>query len=157
MIRPIVFNSLIAALLTVSIGWKAAVKPENPAEVQGAIQNFLVHQHFDVHVTDESLEYTSVIDAQSHGCRLRVTRISPLGHETGLIRKANASGNRVFYVFRGAVYREQPVRLTLTNYLWFRFLRELGLVSRVPPVLAVVTSCDAEQLPWSTIDTLQPT
>jgi hypothetical protein len=30
------------------------------------------------------------------------------------------------------------------------------LVSRVPPVLAVVTSCDAEQLPWSALGSQEP-
>jgi hypothetical protein len=156
MMRPTVFNGLIIVLLTLTIGWKAAAKPENPAEVQTAIQNFLVRQHFKISVSGESLEYTAVIDAQANGCHLRVVRVSPLGHEVTLVRQANASGDRIFFVFRGAVYREQPVRLTLANYLWFRFLRELGLASRVPPVLAVVTSCDAEQLPWNTIDALQP-
>jgi hypothetical protein len=41
--------------------------------------------------------------------------------------------------------------------LWRQgFLRELRLVSRVPPVLAVTTSCEAEQLPWHTLGSLEP-
>jgi hypothetical protein len=157
MMRHIGFNWLVIVLLALSIAWKVAVKPEDPNEVQAAIQNFLVQQHFDISVSGESLEYTAVIDARAHGCHLRVIRISPLGHEVNLVRKANASDDQIFYVFRGVVYREQPVGLTLANYLWFRFLRELGLVTRVPPVLAVVTSCVAEQLPWNTVGELQPT
>ena|SRR5215469_14833098 len=156
MMQPFVAKCSLVVLLALTIGWKAAVKPENPAEVQTAVQDFLTRQHFEVSVSGESLEYTAVIDAWAHGCHLRVVRISPLGHEVNLVRKSNASGDRIFYVFRGVVYHEQPVRLTLANYLWFRFVRELGLASRVPPVLAVVTSCDAEQLPWSTVSVLQP-
>jgi hypothetical protein len=144
-------------MLPLTIAWKVAVKPENPVEVQNAIVEFLTEQQFDVSVTDESMEYMSIISARSPSCQLRVARISPLGHEADLVRQVTAASARIFYVFRGNVYREQPVRLTLMNYLWFRFLRELGLASRVPPVLAVTASCDAEQLPWSALRSQQPT
>jgi hypothetical protein len=144
-------------LLPLTIGWKVAAKPENPAEIQNAIVEFLTKQQFDVSVTDEKLEYMAVIEARSGSCHLRVARISPLGHETNLVRQAHDASDRRFYVFRGAVYHEQPVRLTIASYIGFRFMRELGLVSRVPPVLAVVTSCDAEQLPWSALGSQEPT
>jgi hypothetical protein len=103
------------------------------------------------------MEYMGIIDARSRSCQLRVARVSPLGHQADLVRRASATSDRTFYVFRGTVYPEQPVRLTVASYLWFRFLRELGLVSRVPPVLAVVTSCDAEQLPWNALGSQGPT
>jgi hypothetical protein len=143
-------------LLPLTIGWKMAVKPENPLEIQNAIVEFLTKQKFDVTVTGEGLEYMAIIDARSHSCQLRVTRISPLGHQADLVRQASAASDHTFYLFRGTVYAEQPVRLTVASYFWFRFLRELGLVSRVPPVLAVATSCDAEQLPWSALGSQGP-
>ena len=147
---------VIIILLPLTVGWKAAVKPENPVEIQNAIVAFLTKQEFDVSVTDESMEYMGIIDARSRSCQLRVARVSPLGHEADLVSRASATSNHTFFVFRGTVYPEQPIRLTVASYLWFRFLRELGLVSRVPPVLAVVTSCDAEQLPWSALGSLGP-
>ena len=147
---------LVIMLLPLTIGWKAAGKPENPVEIQNAIVEFLNKQQFDVGVTDESMEYMSIIEARSRSCQLRVARVSPLGHEADLVRQGNATSDRTFYVFRGTVYPVQPVRLTVASYLWFRFLRELGLVSRVPPVLAVVASCDAEQLPWSALGSQGP-
>jgi hypothetical protein len=147
---------VIIILLSLTVGWKAAVKPENPVEIQNAIVEFLTKQEFDVSVTDESMEYTGIIDARSRSCQLRVARVSPLGHEADLVSRASAPSNHTFFVFRGTVYPEQPIRLTVASYLWFRFLRELGLVSRVPPVLAVVTSCDAEQLPWSALGSQGP-
>ncbi|MCA1453152.1 hypothetical protein I6F35_07945 [Bradyrhizobium sp. BRP22] len=39
---------------------------------------------------------------------------------------------------------------TVLDYLWTRFLRELGLVRHISPVISVAesSSCDAERLPW---------
>ena len=147
----------VIVLLPLTIGWKAVGKPENPVEIQNSIVEFLTKQQFDVSVMDETMEYMGIIGARSRSCQLRVATVSPLGHEADLVRQASTTSDRTFYVFRGTVYREQPVRLTVASYLWFRFLRELGLVSRVPPVLAVVTSCDAEQLPWTALGSQEPT
>jgi len=146
----------VIVLLPLTIGWKAVGKPENPIEIQNSIVEFLTKQQFEASVSDENMEYMSIINARSRSCQLRVARVSPLGHEADLVRQASAASDRTFYVFRGTVYPEQPVRLTVASYLWFRFLRELGLVSRVSPVLAVVTSCDAEQLPWSALGSQGP-
>ena len=88
---------------------------------------------------------------------MRVARISPLGHEADLIRRLNEPNGRTYYVFRRVVYADQPVYLTVVNYIGFRFLRELGFVARVPPVLAVVASCEADKLPWSMLRSLEPT
>jgi hypothetical protein len=141
----------VIILLPLTIGWKLAVKPEDPIEIQNAIVEFLTKQEFDVRLTEKSVEYMGVIEARSPWCHLRVARVSPLGHETTLIRHESAGTDRIFYVFRGTVYPEQPVRLTIASYLWFRFVRELGLVRRIPSVLAVASSCDAERLPWSAL------
>jgi hypothetical protein len=146
----------IIILLPITIAWKLAVKPENPTETQDAIVEFLAKQQFDVTITNESMEYMAIVEASSGACRLRVEKVSPLGHEIDLVRQSGASGEHIFYVFRGAVYAQQPVRLTVANYLWFRFLRELGLVSRIPPVLAVISSCETEGLPWSALRAQEP-
>jgi hypothetical protein len=151
------FRSLLILLLALTIGWKIAAKPENPTEIQNAIVEFLTKQNFDVSVTGDKMEYMAVIEARSHDCHLRLARISPLGHETNLVRLLHDASGREFYVFRGTIYHEQPVRLTTASYIGFRFLRELGLVTRVPPVLAVVSSCNAEQLPWIALSSQEPT
>ena len=108
-------------------------------------------------MTDESIENMPVIGARNETCHLRIARVSPLGHEAELVRRASAANDRIFYVFRGVEYQEQPVRRTLANYFWFRFLRELGLVSRIPPVFAVMTSCRSEQIPWAEMGAQEPT
>jgi hypothetical protein len=150
------FKWFMVILLPLTISWKVAVKPENPVETKDAIVEFFTKQQFEVTVTDESMEYMAIIEASLGSCHLRVARVSPLGHEADLIHQARAASDRTFFVFRGTVYAQQPVRVTVASYLWFRFLRELGLVSRVPPVLAVISSCDAELLPWRTLGSQEP-
>ena len=139
----------IVALLLLTTGWKLVIKPENPAEVEGAIIKFLGNYHFEATLTDKSMEHTSVISATSDSCHLWVATVSALGHETDLVRRIGAATDSISYVFRGTVYSEQPVIRTVVSYLWFRFLRELGLVPRIPPVIAVVSSCGVEELPWN--------
>lgn len=143
-------------MLPLTIAWKVAIKPEDPADVKNAIVEFLAAHKFAVRISDDGMEYMGIIRATSPSCELRVARISPLGHEADLVRQVTAAGDHTFYLFRGKVYQEQPVRLTVMNYLWYRFLRELGIVRCVPPVLAVMSSCDAERLPWSALRAQQP-
>ena len=148
---------LLVVLVPMTICWKIMNKPENPGETQDAVSKFLKDQKFDVRVTEESIEDMPIIEASRGSCHLRIARVSPLGHEAELVRRTSKPGEQVFYVFRGADYSKQPIGQTLANYFWFRFLRELGLVSRVPPVFAVMTSCVAEHLPWSQMGAQEPT
>jgi hypothetical protein len=146
----------ILILLPLTIAWKLAVKRENPIEIQNAIVEFLANQQFDVTVTNETTYYMPIIEASSASCSLRVMRVSPLGAEANFVHSFGGSTDRIFFVFRRSVYTEQPVRLTTASYLWFRFLFKLGLVSRTPPVIAVASSCNAEQLPWSVLRAQDP-
>jgi len=146
----------ILILLPLTIAWKLAVKRENPIEIQNAIVEFLANQQFDVTVTKETMYYMPIIEASSASCRLRVMRVSPLGDEANVVHSFGHSADHIFFVFRRSVYTQQPVLLTRASYLWFRFLLELGLVSRIPPVIAVASSCNAEQLPWSVLRAQDP-
>ncbi|WP_407180086.1 hypothetical protein [Bradyrhizobium sp. STM 3562] len=140
---------LVILVLLPTIAWKFAIKPGTPTDISNAILKFLDDHQFEASVTDKSVESTGIIEATSDSCHLWVARVSPLGFETDLVRRIVASNDHISYVFRGTVYNEQPVNLTTATYLWSRFLRELGLVKQIPPVIAVVSSCNAEHLPWS--------
>jgi hypothetical protein len=146
----------ILILLPLTIAWKLAVKQENPIEIQNAIVEFLANQQFDVTVTNETTYSMPIIEASSASCSLRVLRVSPLGDEASVVHSFGGSTDHIFFVFRRSVYTQQPVWLTRTSYLWFRFLVELGFVSRIPPVIAVASSCNAEQLPWSVLRAQDP-
>lgn len=156
MTYPPLLKWWLILMLPLTIAWKVAVKADDPADIQNAIVEFLTVQNFSVRISDDGMEYMGIIQATSPSCELRVVRISPLGHEAELVRRVTAAGDRTFYLFRGRIYQEQPVRVTVMNYLWYRFLQELGVARRVPPVLAVMSSCDAEHLPWSTLRNQQP-
>jgi hypothetical protein len=157
MMRSSALKWLIVLVLIPTMGWKIVLKPEDPSETHDAIVKFLKDQKFDVRTTSESIENMPIIEGKNEACHLRIAKVSPFGHETELVRRTNAANDRIFYVFRGVEYQKQPIRRTLANYFWFRFLRELGLVSRIPPVFAVMTSCGSEQIPWAEMGAQEPT
>ena len=140
---------LLFAILT--IAWKATIIPENPNYLSAALVEFLGQHQFETFVTDRSLEDAQIVEATSDKCHLWAARVSPLGYEADLVRRISDATGRISFIFRGHVYAEQPTLLTVASFLWFRFLRELGLISRVPPVIAVVSSCDVTQLPWERV------
>jgi hypothetical protein len=142
----------LVPLLVLTLGWKLAFRPaDNPNQVNDAIVEFLDQHRFSVVVTADIINEMHVIGASSDDCRLLVAKILPLRDSIDQVQYLTKTTDRTFVVFRGMTYNKQPVLLTIVNYLWFRLLLSLGLVSQIPPVLAVVSSCDAEQLPWSVL------
>jgi hypothetical protein len=143
-------------VLSLTIGWKIAIKPDNQDYLTENLVKFLERNHFDVVVTDELVNYMPIIRATSASCDLQIARLTPDGSNRDLIGHLTAGTDRSFIVFRGAVYTRQPISWTVFNYLWSRFLRELGLIRRVTPIIAVAanTSCNAENLPWRELQDL---
>jgi hypothetical protein len=139
----------LVLLLPLTLCWKLAValKPNEPTKADPIVE-FLAQHQFSVVVGEEILYGSPVITASSGECRLLVAKISPLGDSIDEVQSLATKTDRTFIVFRGSIYNTQPLLLTFLNYVWFRSLSRLGLVSHIPPVLAVVSSCDAEQLPW---------
>jgi len=145
-----VFRWFIAGVLLLTIGWKVAIQPDDPNYLKEDLIKFLERNHFNVVVTDEMVNYTPIIQATTASCRLQIGRLTPDGSNRDLIRHIAAGTDRSFVVFRGTVYAQQPVLWTVLNYLWPRFLRELGLIRHITPVINVAadSSCNAERLPW---------
>jgi hypothetical protein len=143
------FRWSLAVLLPLTLGWKFAVRPSDTNKVQYAIVDFLAQHQFTVVGSTKMILDIQTIEASSGACRLLVRNISPYGVDTELFQHLGAPIGRTFFVFRGAISSQQPVFRTVIYHLWFRLLGSLGLVSHIPPVLAVVSSCEAEQLPWS--------
>jgi hypothetical protein len=79
-----------------------------------------------------------------------VMEIAPDGWQRDLVRDRAQATDRVFFIFRGKVYPDQPTWLTAADGLWSRQLQRLGLHQDVTPVVAVIASelCNAEKLPW---------
>jgi hypothetical protein len=145
------FRWSIAGVLLLTIGWKIVIQPDDQYHPKEDLIKFFERNHFNVVVTDEVVNvYTPIIRATTASCDLRIARLTPDGSNRDLIRHLAAGTDRSFIVFRGTVYAQQPVLWTVLNYLWSRFLRELGLIEHITPVISVAvnSSCNAEQLPW---------
>ena len=146
----------VLLLLPLTLGWKLAVGPGSSNELkekdaQVEVAEFLVRQHFSVAVSDKIEEGQPVIRATSGVCRILVAKSPAMGWDRDLMRRNTTAADRVFVVFRGKVYAEQPTWLTVLDSLRARFWRELGLKSQPALVFAVIatTSCEAERLPWN--------
>jgi hypothetical protein len=120
-------------------------------DVQQKVIEFLVRQHFTVALSDQPSEGKPMIRAGAGMCRILVASSNPMAWDRDIIRHNATVADRVFVVFRGRTYKEQPTWLTVPDFLWSRFQRELGLRVRSAPVLVVIATanCDAERLPWS--------
>ena len=144
-------------MLLLALGWKIAVQPDDESYLKDDLIKFLERNHFIAIVTNEIVIDTPIIQATTASCHLQVGRLAPDGSNQDLIRHLAAGADRSFIVFRGAVYTQQPIFWTVLNYLWSRFLRELGLTRHIIPVIAVAadSSCDAENLPWRELQDTQ--
>lgn len=140
----------IAILVPLTLAWKIAIPPYNPDDLKGELVEFFERNGFDVVVTDELVNYVPIIHATTDSCHLLVASLTPDGSNRDLIRSLSGDTDRQFVVFRGEIYTQQPVFWTVVHYLSSRFLRELGLIRDITPVIAVGanSSCDADRLPW---------
>jgi hypothetical protein len=137
-------------VLLLTIGWKVTVQPDSENYVIEDLAEFFQRHHFDVVVDDDVVKNTPILRATTSSCNLQVAQLNPDGSNRDLIRHIVAGADRSFVVFRGKVYAQQPILWTVLNYLWSRFLRELGLIRHITPLFAVAvnSSCYAERLPW---------
>ena len=147
--------AFLLLLLVLTLGWKLAVRPGGAGvperEVQRWVAEFLVRQRFAVVGTPTLDEGQPMLRAQAGPCRILVVSSPSLGWDRDLVRRQANPADHVFVVFRGRVYGEQPTFLTVSDFLWARFRRELGFNAQAAPVLAVIATdtCDAERLPWN--------
>ena len=150
---------IVVVLLSLTMAWKVAARStggEQPTErnTQVAVAEFLVRQHFSVSMSERVEEGKPAILANSGSCRMLVINSPALGWDRDLIQRYVNAEDRVFVVFRGRIYSDQPTFRTVFDGLWTRFRRELGFRAWPNPVIAVVArmSCDAERLPWNQMD-----
>ena len=150
---------VLLVLLALTLGWKVVARSnvgERPAErnIQVAVAEFLVRQHFEVSMSERFEEGKPAVAASSGSCRMLVAKSPALGWDRDLIRRYAEAEDRIFVVFRGRIYADQPTFLTVFDALSSRLRRELGFGVSPHPVLAVVArmNCDAEQLPWEQLD-----
>jgi hypothetical protein len=155
-----VLRWFLLILLVITLGWKVvAVQPDDysgfekkEADGKRKIAEFLVHQHFTAFVPEETITDLPVVRATAGPCRMLVIKSSYDGSDHDRIVRGYASAtDTVFVVFGGRIYAEQPTLLTVSDFLWARFRRQLGLRVEARTVLVVIAtkSCEAERLPWN--------
>ena len=155
------FKSLLALLLVLSLGSKWAlsvyarpvVVGQEERAAEDAVAKFLVRNHFDVVSAGNVTFGMQIVEATAGLCRLRVVLSASRGWHRDLIRSMTKPGERTFVVFRGNVYSEQPMVLTVFDFLQYKLLTKLGIGAHANPVMTVMAepSCGAEELAWSEI------
>jgi len=139
----------LVVLLPLTVGWKLTMPSDNSDEVNNSIVEFLKRNQFSAVVTRE-VDETYVVSGRSADCRLFVTKVLPLGKARDQVQHLASPSDRTFVVYRGKIFGEQPRLRTIVDFFLSKFLSAVRVISEVPPVLAVVSSCDAAtQLPWN--------
>ena len=148
---------VLLLLLPITLGVKLVVRPSaelgelSDKQIQLRVAEFLFRQHFTVVSSEKIEEGRPIIQASAGACRVVVAKSPAIGSDRDVIRRLATATDRVFAVYRGKVYVDQPTWLTVSDYLWARLQRELGLNAQAAPVLAVIAglNCGAEQLSWN--------
>jgi hypothetical protein len=150
---------ILLLFLSLTLAWKViarATPHEQPTDrhIQVRLAEFLVGQHFSVSMMERAEQGKPAVTASSGSCRMLVIRSPALGWDRDLIRRYADAEDRVFVVYRGRTYSDQPTFRTVVDTLWSRFQRELGFTASPSPVFAVVarTGCEADRLPWDKFD-----
>jgi hypothetical protein len=140
--------------LPLTLGLKLVVRPDrsvaSESDVQQKVAEFFRRQHFTVALSDRMGEGQYMLHASAGPCRVLVAKSDPMAWDSAAIRQKATDGDRVFVVFRGRTYEDQPTWLTVPYFLWSRFERELGMRAEAAPLLSVIATagCGAELLPW---------
>jgi hypothetical protein len=147
--------SLLILALTLTLGSKLIARSDLRApgekDVRRTVAEFLARQRFTVALPDRASEGRYMIRASAGPCRILVANSDPIAWDSDAIRRSATAADRVFVVFRGRTYEDQPTWLTVPYFLWSRLQREFGLPAQTAPLLSVIAtaSCGAERLPWS--------
>jgi hypothetical protein len=140
----------LAVALPLTLAWKASVRADDASYLEGDIAAFLADQKFEATASQSYVDHFPIILAERPGCRLAIMKASYYGADRDTVRSLTPPAWHLIFVYRGAVYAEQPVWLIVADQIWARFLHSLRLVEHAPPVLAVAAAaeCQAESLPW---------
>ena len=144
--------SLLGLLIAVTLGlkWTGHVSEPNQKDVPLRVAEFLARQHFTVIRSADAKDGEPTVRATAPTCRMLVIKSPVLGWDQDTVRRLATAADRILVVFRGKIYEDPPSWLVVSDFLWSRLRRELGLKYESNPVFTVIatTSCEAERLPW---------
>lgn len=148
------FKFLLSATLVFTLGCKLLLRPaasgEGAMSPQSQLAEFLTRQHFSVSVVEHPADGQPSVVASTGVCRISAFRSPAMGSDRDLVRRLALPTDEVFVVYRGKIYNEQPTWLTVSDFLWARALRELGISSTERAVYAIISpkNCSVSRLPW---------
>ena len=61
------FKWSIVFIILLSIAWKIAIPPDNPDDLKDDLIEFFEHNHFNVVVTEQMVNYVPIIQANRAG------------------------------------------------------------------------------------------
>src|SRR5262249_6182489 len=133
---------LLALLIALTLGWKWAGHAREPSiqDVQLRVAEFLDRQHFTVVRSAEAGEGDPMVRATAPTCRMLVSKSPVLGWDQATVRRLVSAGDQVLVVFRGKVYQDPPSWLVVSDFLWSRLRRQLGLKFEVNPVFTIIAT-----------------
>lgn len=147
-------NLALIGLLIVSLSLKlhGALRSADDGAVDPTqeIVAFLARAGFESGEANSDVDLFSV-SASSGDCQLLVAVLSPQGWHSDVIERLTPPNGRLFVLYDGEIYPNQPVLRTRINDILDRTIWSniSGRVSR--PVIGVVASqdCDIGKLRWS--------
>jgi hypothetical protein len=79
-------NGKCLSIVSVEPRSKKGLQPDDPNYLKEDLIKFLERNHFSVVVTDEEVNYTSIIRATTASCHLQIGTLTPDGSNRDLIR-----------------------------------------------------------------------
>lgn len=153
---------LFGVLLVLTLGSKWGLSVYSPPVLPGqeekaaeaSVVNFLVRNHFAVVAAGNVTFEMDMVQATSGLCRLRVVLSASRGWHRDLIRTMTRPEERSFVVYRGKIYPEQPMILTVLDFLRYKLLTKIGIAAHATPVLTIMAepTCEADRLPWNQLE-----
>src|SRR5262249_17722240 len=112
---------------------------------------FLFRNHFTIVGARNATFGMQIVEATAGLCRLRVVLSASRGWHRDLIRSITKPEERTFVVFHGKIYSEQPMLLTVFDFLWYKLLTKIGVGAHATPVMTVMAdpNCEADRLRWN--------
>jgi hypothetical protein len=140
--RPNLLEYSLAAALALTLAVKFATGPTVSSVALEVEENFRLVAILEANgfIVEPYLADMNppMVPAHKPGCRVLAGRASPLGWHRGVLASLVQSDERLFFVFGGQTYNEQPVLRSILAYHVARIRAYFGLPGTDEPVIAVI-------------------
>lgn len=152
-----VFSAVAAILLVAGLGLKLRLRGLNEGEridVKAYIASLAPWNGFEADSIDQGDSQMDRLAIRAGACKVMIVMASPLGWHRDGVRRAAAADDKVFFLYRGRRYDDQPTWRTVTDHYLGRIGRIWGEAPPIRPVLGVIasTACQPERLMWLQFD-----